>query len=211
VLIHVNHRLGHELPAMARVLVLRDGLGGRVGTGVAFHPTESLDALPHGATCDNSLEESQAELKERLEVEHGDFVQGGMPFGVLWITVDQAHHLRTTHGGRACEAMLEIVERTLANGLRPTEKIGRWGDDEFLVISHERTPEMLAAHAQLLTKLAKAADFRWWGDRVALTVSVGAAQADTDETLAQLLGRAQTAMISRVPVDENHITSAAGE
>src|ERR1017187_5705401 len=47
-LIHVHHRLGHEVPAMARVLMLRDGLGNRIGTGVAFHPTETLDALPHG-------------------------------------------------------------------------------------------------------------------------------------------------------------------
>src|SRR6266567_4537586 len=37
-LIHVRHQLGHELPAMARILVLRDGLGVRIGTGVIFHP-----------------------------------------------------------------------------------------------------------------------------------------------------------------------------
>ena len=75
--------------------------------------------------------------------------------------------------------------------MRPAEELGRWGDDEFLVISHEHTPEMLAAHAQALAGLARTADFRWWGDRVSLTVSIGAAQADLDETLAQLLERAQ--------------------
>jgi GGDEF domain-containing protein len=42
------------------------------------------------------------------------------------------------------------VQRALAQGLRPAEEVGRWGDDEFLIISHERTPEMLAAHAQVL-------------------------------------------------------------
>ena len=29
------------------------------------------------------------------------------------------------------------MERTLTNGLHPAEEIGRWGDDEFLVLSHE--------------------------------------------------------------------------
>ena len=53
--------------------------------------------------------------------------------------------LRKTHGARACETMLEAVERTLANGLRPGEEVGRWGDDEFLVLSHERSTEVLAA------------------------------------------------------------------
>ena len=212
VLIHVHHRLGHQFPAMARVLVLRDPLGARIGTGISFHPAESLDALPHGASSEDSLlEESQAGLEDRLEAEHNDFSQGGTPFGVLWIKVDQAHHMRKTHGARACEAMLEIVERTIANALRSTEKIGRWGDDEFLVISHERTPEMLTAHAQLLTQLATTADFRWWGDRVPLTVSIGAAQADAAETLAQLLERAQTEMNSSAQIGENHVIAARGE
>ena len=85
--------------------------------------------------------------------------------------------MRKTHGAGACEAMLEKIERALANGLRPAEELGRWGEDEFLVISHERTAEMLAAHAQTLAGLARTADFRWWGDRVSLTVSIGAAQA----------------------------------
>ena len=105
------------------------------------------------------------------------FVHEGAPLGVLWIAVDQAGELRKTHGARACETMLESVERTLANGLRPGEEIGRWGDDEFLILSHERSPEVLASHAQVLAGLARTADFRWWGDRVSLTVSVGAAAA----------------------------------
>jgi diguanylate cyclase (GGDEF)-like protein len=102
--------------------------------------------------------------------------------------------------------MLEKVGNALSNGLRPAEELGRWGDDEFLVISHERTPEMLAAHAQTLAGLARTADFRWWGDRVSLTVSIGAAQADAEETLAQLLDRARGAMQSSTQAGGNQIT-----
>lgn len=117
-----------------------------------------------------------------------------------------------THGSSACEAMLEKVQRALAQGLRPGEEVGRWGDDEFLIISHERTPEMLAAHAQVLAGLARTADFRWWGDRISLTVSVGAAQArnDPDEGLPQLLERARGAMESSIHAGGNCITSASG-
>jgi PAS domain S-box-containing protein/diguanylate cyclase (GGDEF)-like protein len=210
-LVHVRHRLGHEVPAMTRVLVLRDGLGGRIGTAAVFHSTERLDALPHGDAGDTAgMEASQSEFEDRLEAEFEDFAQGRLPFGVLWITVDQAHELRKTHGARACEAMLEKVERTLANGLRPGEQVGRWGEDEFLVISHERTPEMLAAHGQVLAGLSRTADFRWWGDRVSLTVSVGAAQAEPAGTLAELLHRAQAAMLASIHAGGNHVTHAPG-
>jgi diguanylate cyclase (GGDEF)-like protein len=169
-----------------------------------------MDALPHGETGESEdVEASQEDLKDRLESLCADSVQGGTAFGVLWITVDQAHDLRKTHGAGACDAMFKKVERVLAQGLRPAEHLGRWGEDEFLVISHERTPEMLAIHAQALAGLARTADFRWWGDRVSLTVSIGAAQAESAGTLADLLERAKTAMVSSHHAGGNHITRAS--
>jgi diguanylate cyclase (GGDEF)-like protein/PAS domain S-box-containing protein len=210
-LVHARHKLGHEVPVMTRTLALRDGLGGHIGTAAVFHSAESLEALPHGETGNGDGDgTSQAELEERLETLFEDFTHGGLAFGLLWITVDQAHELRKTHGAGACEAMMEKIERALAQGLRPAEELGRWGDDEFLVISHERTAEMLAAHAQSLAGLARTADFRWWGDRVSLTVSIGAAQASHDEALQQLLLRAQEATVSSIHAGGNHITLAPG-
>ena len=159
---------------------------------------------------DSNVGESQTEVEDRLAAMHEDFLRGDIPLGVLWVTVDQARDLRRTHGARACDAMLEKVERTLVNGLKPAEEIGRWGDDEFLVLSHERNTAMLAAHAQTLAGLARTTEFRWWGDRVSLTVSIGAAQAERDEPLVGLLERAQAAMLASVHAGGNHITAAQG-
>lgn len=211
-MVHFQHRLGHAIPVIARTLVLRDGLGGRMGAVIVFHPAESLDALPHGECEEGSrAAASQEELEERLTALFEDFHEGGETFGVLWIIVDQANELRKTHGAGACEAMMGKVERAMASGLRPAEEMGRWGDDEFLVLSHERTPEMLAAHAQVLAGLARTADFRWWGDRISLTVSIGAAQAEREKTLVDLLERAKAATYSSFHAGGNHITSAPGE
>lgn len=213
-LVRVRHKLGHEVAVMAQALVLRDGLGARIGMAAVFHPAESLDALPHGeAEEDAEVAASQADLEDRLCVEFNDFVEGGSPFGVLWISVDQVRELHKTHGAAACHAMLGKIWHALTPGLRPSEVIGRWGEDEFLVIAHERSPEMLAAHAQRLAGLARTADFRWWGDRVSLTVSVGAAQVErgADETLAQLLERAQKAMEGSMREGGNRVSLAAGD
>jgi diguanylate cyclase (GGDEF)-like protein/PAS domain S-box-containing protein len=210
-LVQVRHKVGHEVSVMARALVLRDGLGARIGTGVVFHPAETIDGLPHGYLDENSnIPESRAELEDRLATMHEEFLHSDASLGVLWVAVDQGRALRRTHGARACEAMLEKMARTLAKGLKPAEEIGRWGDDEFLVLSHERNPAMLAAHAQTLAGLARTTDFRWWGDRVSLSVSIGAAQAELGESLAGLLERAQAAMFASVRAGGNHITAAQG-
>jgi diguanylate cyclase (GGDEF)-like protein len=209
-LAQVRHKMGYEVSVIVRRLVLRDGLGQRIGSGILFHPAEHLDALPRESGEDQSVESSQQDLEGRLRDLIEDHIRGGPPFGVLWIGVDQAPELRGTHGARACETMLDKVEKALALGLRPAEFLGRWGQDEFLVISHERTAAKLADHAKTLAGLARTADFRWWGDRVSITVSIGAAQADISATLPGLLGKARSAMTTSSLAGGNQITSAPG-
>ncbi len=210
-LVRARHKLGHEVPVIARFLILRDELGERIGGAALFHPAESLDALPHGESSNAGPDEAREEFEERLQTEFDDFKRGGAPFSVLWIGVDQAEDLRKTHGASACNAMLEKVRHALEHGLRPAEEISRWGDNEFLIVAHERSAEMLASHAHTLAGLARTADFRWWGDRVSLTVSIGAAQADGDstESLAQMLGRARQAMETSSRTGGNRATVAA--
>lgn len=209
----LRHKLGHEVPLVGIYLVLRDGMGERTGQAVLFHPSRSMDALPHGETGDDrTIAASQQDLEERLEQQFDDYTNGGDPFGVLWISVDQAHDLRKTHGAAACETMLAKVQHAIAQGLRPTEQMGRWGTDEFLVISHERSADMLSSHARKLAGLARTTDFRWWGDRVQLTVSIGACQARRGEnnTLADLLTQAQKALQTSMQAGGNTITPPAG-
>jgi len=209
-LVHAQHKLGRDVPAIARRVILRDGLGGRIGTAAVFHAGELFTALPHGETSEvEAVRQSQAEMEDRLANEFEMFIHEGVPLAVVWIVVDQAGELRKTHGERALETMLERVERTLANGLHPGDEVGRWGDNDFLVVSHEKSPETLAAHARVLAGLARTADFRWWGDRVPLTVSVGAAACEPEEMLAETLKRAHEAMLDSMHEGGNRVTLAS--
>ncbi|HUB51471.1 MAG TPA: diguanylate cyclase [Terracidiphilus sp.] len=210
--VQAQHKLGHCFDAIARRVLLRGRFGQHIGAAVVFHPAASLEALPHGEMPEGErLEESQADFEERLQQGFEDSEHGGAPFGVLWVGVDQARELHKTHGAAACQAMLAKVRHALALGVRPADEIGRWGEDEFLIVAHERTPDMLVAHAQTLAGLARTADFRWWGDRVSITVSIGVAQfrRDRGETLAQLLESARRAMETGASMGGNRVTSSS--
>jgi diguanylate cyclase (GGDEF)-like protein len=208
-LISMNHKLGHRVSGMLRKVALRNMSGESTGTALLFYPVEETDALPHGETGDGAgIERSQAEMEDRLDAAHHQWATSRMPFGLLWITVDQARSLRRTHGRDACEAMLRTVEQTLLRQMKPAEIIGRWGNNEFLVLAHERTPELLLEHARRLVGLARTADFRWWGDRVGLTVSIGASHALEGDTLQSLLNRASQAMQASQYAGGNHVTEA---
>ncbi len=212
VLVNLRHAGGHALPAMLRRMPLRNSLGKRFGTLLRFHPTEEMDALPHGAAGEGAgVERSQADMEDRLDDAWCAWTTQSVPFGLLWVTVDQAAGLRKTHGRDACEAMMAIVERSLLHGLRPTEMLGRWGDNEYLVLAHERSAELLVTQAKHLATLVRNADFRWWGDRVPLTVSVGATQVRDSGlkpgALSSLLAQAQRAMQASLKAGGNHVTS----
>ncbi len=229
VLVTMKHHLGHTLPAMLRNLPLRDAMGHKLGNVLLFRPAEELDAIPHGESLEGlGLARSQAEIEDRLEAAFHEWKTNHVPFGLLWITIDQAAQMRRTHGRDACEAMLRIVEQRLAQGLRPAEVIGRWGSDEFLVVSHERNAEMLKKHGEHLAGLTRTADFRWWGDRVSLTASIGVAQASAtqsgpqaaagpsgagqagSDTLSRLMLEAKQAMHHSVYAGGNHVSQGRG-
>lgn len=210
VLVYVKHMRGHDVPMIARRVALRDGLGTRIGTAVSFHAADATQ-LPKGEAGEDSLvRASQSEMRKRLEADFEAFVEEEIPLGVLWMVVDQAADLRKTHGAQACELMLEAMERTLANALRAGEEIGRWGNDEFLVLCHEASDDLLASHAQVLAGIARTADFRWWGDRASLTVSMGAAAAQHGESLPELLQRARDAMQESGSEGGNRVSFARG-
>jgi diguanylate cyclase (GGDEF)-like protein len=208
-LVAMSHKLGHSVPGMLRKVALRNTCGEPAGAALLFYPVEEMDKLPHGESGEGAeIERSQADMEDRLDAAHHQWLTSRMPFGLLWITVDQAESLRKTHGRDACEAMLRTIEQTLLRQMKPAEVIGRWGSNEFLVLVHERTPDLLAEHARRLAGLARTADFRWWGDRVGLTVSIGASQATEEDTLQSLLQRARQAMQASEYAGGNHVTEA---
>jgi diguanylate cyclase (GGDEF)-like protein len=203
------HRQGHLVPGMLRQVFLHNSRGEPSGKALLFYSVEEVNALPHGELGEGAdIERSQAEMEDRLDAAHHQWKTARIPYGLLWITIDQAQELRKTHGRDACDAMLRTVEQTLQRQMKPAEMMGRWGSNEFLVLAHERTSDLLAEHARRLAGLARTADFRWWGDRVGLTVSIGASHATEGETLQALLSRARQAMHASAYAGGNHVTEA---
>lgn len=209
--VHLRHESMKDIAVQAQTRLLRDTLGRRLGMTVSFHLTRGLDALAQeDRTQSEQLRHSRADIEERLAAAYEAFLHKGDQLGILWISVDQGEQVKHTHGEQAFTGMLDVIERVLALGLHPNEFIGRWDESEFLILSHERTADQLAAHAFTLVGLARTADFRWWGDRISVTVSIGDAQAESREELPALLHRAKKAMQDSRHAGGNHVTHARG-
>lgn len=72
------------------------------------------------------------ELKVQQSLE--EVQQFGRGIGLLMLDVDDFKQVNDTWGHEAGDLALQAVSRTLTGCLRPTDLVGRWGGEEFLVI-----------------------------------------------------------------------------
>lgn len=70
--------------------------------------------------------------------------------GVLMIDIDHFKSINDTHGHEAGDRVLKAVAATLSRSLRRTDRIGRYGGEEFLVLTSESSAEGLRASAERL-------------------------------------------------------------
>ena len=102
-MVRLKHKLGHDSAGDCANPGAARWMGGRIGRAAIFHPAESLDALPHGDCSEvwdeKARQSSRTDYRPSLTISSS----GGDAVRCLWITVDQAHDLRKTHGAGACE------------------------------------------------------------------------------------------------------------
>ena len=121
----------------------------------------------------------------------------GTALSLLLIDVDKLQDHNQQWGYVAGDAILREVARRLASRLRRSEVLARSGGDEFAVIVPQYRKEAMAIAEQLRLQIAEAPFFIQGGDRpisIAVTISVGVAEASDVETPRQLLAAADEAV-----------------
>jgi diguanylate cyclase (GGDEF)-like protein len=120
--------------------------------------------------------------------------RAGLPFGVLFIDMDNLKIINDELGHQAGSISLVETAKLLTVTFRETDVIGRLGGDEFVVAGQFDSDEISAAINRL--RSGAAAKTRLAGNRFFLSLSMGYAGSDhsEDETLKSIISRADKAM-----------------
>jgi PAS domain S-box-containing protein len=202
--LYLSHRHGHRIHVQVKTIALRDQNGDVAGVIEYFWPTEGGDPWGKQSVAESYLSREVLELRLRRLL--GVAANGGACFGIARLDVDQAGSLRRTHGREAYLAMLDIVEETLHGGLYPSDISGRWTDTDFIVVTQVRTLTALQHHAQMLGDLCRSSDFRWWGDKIGITLSVGGSMVVPGESAEEVLARVDSALNQSKEDGGNRVT-----
>lgn len=99
----------------------------------------------------------------------------GRSASFLLVDVDGLEAVNKAHGTAAGDKYLAIVAAALDRGLRETDALGRWGDDDFLVLLPETPPEGCAIVAERLLTLVTGSPLLLEGYQIKPSVSIGIA------------------------------------
>jgi diguanylate cyclase (GGDEF)-like protein/PAS domain S-box-containing protein len=200
--IYLLHREGHRVPVRVRAVPIRDRHGSIIGAAETFEERyllpdpERRDNCFATAPCmdemsglpDHALVESL--LRENINL----FAEHAIPFALLCVQIDQLDHFTATHGREAGNAILSAVARTLKNTLRPCDPVGRWAEDRFLAIVPYCAGSTVEQVGERLKNVVGFAAIPWWGDRVSITISVGATSVCAGDDAGSIVSRAEKAL-----------------
>jgi len=132
----------------------------------------------------------------------------GQPVAVLVVDIDHFKPINDTHGHLIGDEVLVAVATCLRRELRGHDGLGRFGGDEFVAILEQLAP---GAAEQVGERLRSAVSSLQIADRLSITVSIGLAHGNADDTsgdIQGLLERADAALYLAKSSGRNQLCTA---
>lgn len=153
---------------------------------------------------------NRRELVTRAAVEFSRARRHGKPLCVILIDIDFFKKINDQHGHDMGDLVLKQLAARLQKSLRDYDIVCRYGGEEFLVVAPE-TP--LASAIVLAERLRIVAlhDVVASGPAatpVGITISLGVAQVELDETFEQTVSRADAALFRAKQAGRNRVEAA---
>src|ERR1051326_3644580 len=197
----LQHKAGHEIPVRVRAVPLRNVHGSIIGAIETFEdqPAVNLDHRTASAEAAGAIDQitglsTRASMESHLRTALSSFTNLKAPFGVLCFRMDGLDHFRASFGSDAASSLLRVLAHTLKAALWQTDFVGRWSDDQFLVILNGCREDALRSVCERLRSMLSNDAVEWWGERRSLLVSVGQATPQPEDTSALLLQRLQDSL-----------------
>lgn len=125
---------------------------------------------------------------------------------LILLDVDHFKHINDRFGHAAGDLVLSSVARLLMSGIRNCDVVARWGGEEF-VLALPSTPmsgaREVAERARRCLESANIVTDQ--GQQIPVTASFGVAQLDAQESLEQVIDRADRAMYAAKSAGRNRV------
>ena len=135
-----------------------------------------------------------------------EFNEYGTPFGVLFFDIDFFKNVNDTYGHNVGDKVLKLIARTLKANIRIEDVIGRWGGEEFIAVIRAVDENELTYVAEKMRVLVEKSSVKISGKDLSVTVSIGGTMYKKDETIKEVIARADKNMYESKDTGRNKST-----
>ncbi len=216
--VYLHHKNGHRVPVLVKARPLYDDAGEIVGSVEVFtrRKANQFADVSERERQENAFIDPLTDLGNRrfgeahLKPMMDAVVSGDSTLGLVFIDVDKFKQINDSRGHHTGDMLLRMVGQTLANGLRVTDMVVRWGGEEFLAALPGVKPSALLATAERLRMLVDHSWIQLDDGQVRATISVGAVMVSPGESLDQAIERADRLMYASKHAGRNLVTGEDG-
>lgn len=156
---------------------------------------QSLEDQKRKATTDalTGLPNREA-YQQRINEELARFQRYGSPLSLVMCDIDYFKKINDSYGHLAGDKVLQLIARSLQKNIRDTDFIARFGGEEFVILMPETNIEEALAAANKLREFIAESPFNFRKERVFITMSIGIAEFQENETPNNAFERADLAL-----------------
>ena len=203
-----RHKQGHLIHCEETVSPIRDA-GGAVTHFVSVIRDQTARAHTEQTLREQATRDPLTDLLNRragewqLERAFLAAREGQKPFCLIMADVDHFKAINDTWGHPAGDQVLQRVAAVLRTGVRATDSVVRWGGEEFLLVLPYCEQAAALLQAERLRERVAAAE---QGEMGRVTVSMGVAELQRGETLANLMERVDQALYQAKHAGRNQVS-----
>ncbi len=147
---------------------------------------------------------NRLKLDTLIQEEYERAVRYGFALSVLLVDIDHFKKINDTYGHQAGDAVLVEMATLMREEVRRSDSVGRWGGEEFLIVS----PHTDAAQATVLAqKLRQRIALHDFGATGAHSVSIGVSQLARDMSIETLFRMADKALYKAKSEGRNRVVT----
>lgn len=149
---------------------------------------------------------NRGSILKAIDAERLRMARKGHAFSVALLDLDHFKRINDGYGHLVGDQVLTLVVTQIGAQLRATDFLGRYGGEEFLLLLGDSGVEAEAQHA--VERILRAVEKHPWPQIAAglhVTTSAGLATCRPDETVTQLLSRADNALYRAKNAGRNRV------
>lgn len=197
----LRHKDGHRIAILVKILPIRrnDEI---IGAVEIFTPRTTIQADSQfvDSLTDKVMTDDLTGLPNRMYLENfyeykmQEFKRFGNLFCILFLDIDNFSHFNNTYGHHIGDNVLTSISNSFKENLRDTDAMGRWGGEEFLGVFSIRNEREACIVAEKVRLLVCGSEIIGEDENLNVTASIGVAIAKPDDTLDEIVERADALM-----------------